>query len=151
MNTKVERNILKTIKIILDLIKIILGTAIMAIGIDLFLLPNQLSTGGFSGIGTVIYYLFGLPVGTTMFLLNVPLFIIAYFRVGKKFFVNAILGTIFFSYFLNIFEKFNPITEDKFLAFLYGSIIVGIGTVIILKAQASTRRYRTTCKCSKII
>lgn len=151
MNVKAGRNVIKIKRRVVDLMKIIVGTIIMAIGIDLFLLPNQLSTGGFSGIGTVLYYTLGLSVGTTMLILNIPLFIISYFKVGKKFFINAILGTISFSYFLNVFEKFIPITTDRFLAFLYGSVIVGIGTAIILKARASTRRDRTASKCNKSI
>jgi len=138
MDIKTGRNIIKVKKILLNLIKLTLGTIIMAIGVDLFLLPNQLSTGGFSGIGTVLYYIFGLSVGTTMLVLNIPLFIIAYFKVGKKFFVNAIIGTLLFSYFLNVFEKITPLTTDRFLAFLYGSVIVGIGTAVVLNAQGST-------------
>ncbi len=138
MKISIVRNIVKIKKIVLGLVKITIGTMIMAIGIDLFLLPNQLSTGGFSGIGTVFYYLFGISVGTTMLVLNVPLFILSYFKVGKRFFFNAIIGTVLLSYFLNVFEKLNPITNDRVLAFIYGSIIVGIGTAIVLKARAST-------------
>ena len=110
----------------------------MAIGIEQFLLPNQLSTGGFSGIGTVVYYITEIPVGTTMLVLNIPLFIIAYFKVGKKFFINAVIGTFLLSYFLNVFQKINSVTDDRILACLYGSIIVGIGTAIVLKANGST-------------
>ena len=104
----------------------------------MFLIPNQLSTGGFSGIAIIIYYLLKIPVGTTIFLLNIPLFIIAYFKVGKEFFAKAVIGTIFLSIFLNAFEKINPITEDRFLAFIYGSVIVGIGTAMVLKVNGST-------------
>ena len=50
-----------------DILGIIVGSLIMAIGTSLFLLPNQLSSGGFAGISTIIYYLFKLPLGTTMF------------------------------------------------------------------------------------
>ena len=110
----------------------------MAIGIEQFLLPNQLSTGGFSGIGTVVYYITEIPVGTTMLVLNIPLFIIAYFKVGKKFFINAVIGTFLLSYFLNVFQKINSVTDDRILACLYGSTIVGIGTAIVLKANGST-------------
>lgn len=138
MKFKSRRNIVKTKKFILELLKMVVGTVLMALGIELFLVPNQLSTGGFSGIATIIYYIANIPVGTTMFLLNIPLFFIAYFKVGKKFFTKAILGTWFLSIFLNVFQGINPITEDRFLAFLYGSIIVGIGTAIVLKANGST-------------
>lgn len=138
MDVKTGRNVIKAKKIIINLIKLTVGTIIMALGIDLFLLPNQLSTGGFSGIGTILYYIFEIPVGTTILVLNIPLFLIAYFKVGKKFFINAVLGTILFSYFINVFEKISPLTTDRFLAFLYGSIIVGIGTAIVLNANGTT-------------
>lgn len=138
MSTKKGRNKIKTKTEIFNIVKIAIGTLIMAIGIDLFLLPNQLSTGGFSGIATIFYYLFKLPIGTTILVLNIPLFIISYFRLGKNFLTNALVGTFFLSYFLNIFEQINPITTDNFLAFLYGSVISGIGMAIVLKANAST-------------
>lgn len=120
------------------LLKIVVGTAIMAIGVDLFLVPSKLSTGGFSGIGTVLYYLWKIPVGTTTIILNIPLFIIAFLKLGKKFTLKTIVGTSSLSYFLNVFEKITPITSDKVLAFIYGSVAVGIGTAIVLKAKAST-------------
>lgn len=123
---------------IMDVLKIIIGSAVMAAGIELFLVPNQLSTGGFSGIATIGYYMFGAPVGTVMLIINIPLFCFAYFRVGKKFFAKALIGTAVLSLFLNVFANFEPITLDRFLAFLYGSVVVGIGTAIVLKANGST-------------
>ncbi len=74
----------------------IIGCALMAIGVTLFLLPNQLSSGGFNGIATVLYYLFGTKIGTTTLLLNVPLFIVAYIKMGKNFFTRAIIRNSFF-------------------------------------------------------
>ena len=62
---------------------IVVGCILMAIGTSLFLLPNQLSSGGFAGIATIIYYLFKFPLGIVMLVLNIPLFIIAFVRVGK--------------------------------------------------------------------
>lgn len=125
-------------KIILEGLYIIVGCALMAMGTSLFLLPNQLSSGGFAGISTIIYYLFELPLGTTMLILNIPLFIMAIIRVGKEVAIKGIFGTIMLSTFIDIFEKFNSLTEDRFLACIYGGILIGIGTAIVLKANAST-------------
>lgn len=125
-------------KWIIDFIYMIIGCAIMAIGTSLFLLPNQLSSGGFSGIATVIYYLFHFPLGITMLILNIPLFMIAFIRVGKKVVLKGMLGTVLLSTFIDLFDKFQGLTEDKFLACIYGGICIGIGTAIILKANAST-------------
>lgn len=69
----------------------ITGCIFMALGVVLFLLPNQLSSGGFSGIATLLYYLFGFKVGTITLLMNIPLFIIAYIKLGKKFLIKAII------------------------------------------------------------
>lgn len=118
--------------------RIIIGTGIIAFGISFFLLPNQLSTGGFSGISTITYYLFNIPMGTMNLILNIPMFIFARYRIGKKFLVKSIVGTTSLSIFIDLFDKFQPITTDRFLAAIYGGAIIGIGTAIILKVGAST-------------
>ena len=56
---------------ILNLIEIATGSLVMALSVSLFLLPNQLSTGGFTGIGTITYYLFNISIGTTTIILNI--------------------------------------------------------------------------------
>ena len=117
---------------------LVVGSFIMACSTAFFLLPNKLSTGGFSGLSTIAYYLFHVPVGTAMIILNLPLFIIAFFRVGKKFLVKSVFGTILLSVFINILERFPAATSDKLLACIYGGIIMGIGTAIILKVSGST-------------
>lgn len=138
MNFYVKRNIVKLKSFSIELLKMTIGTAIMAIGVEQFLLPNHLSSGGFSGIGTILYYMTGVSAGTTILILNIPLFLIAYFKVGRKFFLNAVIGTLLLSYFLNVFANIDEITKDRVLACLYGSVIVGVGTAIVLKANGST-------------
>ena len=135
---RTKRNILKIQYLLIQLIQIVFGTAILAVGVSLFLLPNQLSSGGFSGIATIIYYLLKAPVGTTVLILNIPLFIVALLKNGKKFFLTSITGTVLLSVFLDIFENLKPLTSDRFLACIYGGIFVGIGTAIVLKANGST-------------
>ena len=132
---KFSRNVKK---IMLNALKNIIGTLVMALAIDVFLLPNQLSVGGFSGIGTILYYLFKIPIGTTVLIFNIPLFILALFRNGKKFFLDSIVGTIFLSLFLNFFENINTVTYSGFLACIYGGVFSGIGTSIVLGANSST-------------
>ena len=138
MRFKAKRNIVKVRALAMDLAKVTIGTLIMALGIELFLLPNQLSTGGFSGIATIGFYVTGIPIGTLILILNAPLFLIAFFRVVNEFFIKEIAWTLLLSVFLNAFENMKPATTDRFLAFIYGSIIVGIGTAIVLKANGST-------------
>ena len=103
-------------EILIEIGGTILGAFIIALGVSLFLLPNQLSTGGVSGIATITYYLFKIPMGTMVLLVNIPLFIIAMFKVGKTFFIKSIIGTIALSAFIDILDKFEPLTQDRFLA-----------------------------------
>lgn len=125
-------------KYIKEGIQIVIGCILMAIGTSLFLLPNQLSSGGFAGISTIIYYLFNMPLGTTMLILNIPLIILTIIRVGKETAIKGIIGTVLLSIFIDIFERFKPLTQDRLLACIYGGILAGLGTAIVLKANAST-------------
>ena len=81
---KLTRNQLLAKKVIKEGLYIILGCALMAAGTSFFLLPNQLSSGGFAGISTIIYYLFNLPLGTTMLILNIPLIIFGNIESNSK-------------------------------------------------------------------
>ena len=135
-NKRVNENTLK--KWIIEIFWIIVSSGIMAIGTAFFLLPNKLSSGGFSGITTIIYYLYKIPMGTSIILLNLPLFIIALFKLGRKFFIKALIGTLMLSFYLNLFNRVEGLTDDKLLASIYGGILIGVGTAIILKVNAST-------------
>ena len=125
-------------KLIFDIIGLVIGTFFMACSTAFFLLPNKLSTGGFSGIATIAYYFLNIPAGVGILILNIPLFILAYFRIGKNFIFKTIVGTILLSFFIDKLESFNTITNDSFLACIYGGILMGIGTSITLKANGST-------------
>lgn len=125
-------------KIIVEISGTILGAAIMAFGVASFLLPNQLSSGGISGIATITYYLLKIPMGAMIMALNIPLFIFTGYKFGKEFFIKSLIGTISLSVFIDFFDKFPPITTDRFLACVYGGVIIGLGTAIILKVGSST-------------
>lgn len=148
-------------KIIIEMGGTIIGSFVMAIGISLFLLPNQLSTGGVSGIAVVTYYLFHIPMGTMMLLINVPLFLLSMYKMGKSFFIKSILGTISLSIFIDILDKIEPLTQDRVLASVYGGIMLGLGTAILLKVESSTggsdlisyiaKKYNPTIRTSNVI
>ena len=125
-------------RFIIEIVETILGAFIMSASVSLFLLPNELSSGGFAGIGTILYYLFHFPVGITIIVLNVPLFILATFKIGKKFLIKSLIGTLSLSVFIDLLDKLTPLTNDKILACLYGGILTGVGTALILRAHSST-------------
>ena len=129
----------KRIKIFFtEIIETIVVAIIMAIATSLILLPNQLSTGGFAGIATIFYYFLNIPMGTTILSINIPLFIFAAYKLGKGFVIRSFIGTVTFSFSIDILDKLQPLTQDRFLACIYGGIIIGLGTAIILKANSST-------------
>lgn len=148
-------------KSLIEIIGTIVGSFIMAVGVALFLLPNQLSSGGISGIATITYYLFKLPMGTVIMAINIPLFLFSGYKIGKAFFIKSIIGTISLSFFIDILDKMEPLTNDRFLACVYGGIIIGIGTAVLLKVNSSTggsdlisyiaKKYNPTIRTSNII
>lgn len=154
-----EKNKIKTIAI--ETIGTTVGAFIMAVATSLFLLPNQLSSGGFSGIATIFYYFLKIPMGTTILAFNIPLFLFAGYKLGKNFLLKSIIGTITFSISIDILDKLEPLTQDRFLACIYGGIIVGLGTAIILKSNSSTggsdlvsylvRKYNPNIRMSNVI
>ena len=138
LNFKKSNSYKQINKFFLEMLGTIIGSFFMAIGVSLFLLPNQLSSGGISGIATISYYLFSLPMGITIIIINIPLFVFAIFKVGKSFFIKSVIGTIFLCFFIDYLDKFQALTNDNLLASIYGGIILGIGTAIILKSHSST-------------
>lgn len=155
------KKLLKVKEFLIDMIYLTLGCAIMAIGTAVFLLPNQLSTGGFTGIATIFYYLFHFSMGTVILALNIPFFILAFFKIGKKLVIKSIIGTSLLSFFIDLFEKIPTLTNDRLLACIYGGIFIGFGLALVLKANASTggtdlityiaRAYKPYMKTSNII
>lgn len=151
----------KSQKIFFEIILTILGSFIMAIGVSQFLLPNQLSSGGVAGLATIFYYLFNIPMGVAIAVINIPLFIFSIFKVGKTFFIKSLIGTITLSVFIDILDKLEALTNDRFLACIYGGILIGVGTAIILKANSSTggsdmvsllaKEYNSSIKTSNVI
>lgn len=149
--------------IIKDIIYTIIGCVFISAGIVFFLLPVKISAGGFSGIATVTYYLFELKMGYVIWILNIPLLIIGFFRIGKYFFFKTMFATWFLSFCIDFFENMNIILNinDVLLSAIYGGVIIGIGTTCIFKANNSTGgselliqiilSYKNNLKVSKLL
>lgn len=120
-----------------EILFIVFGAILMAIGTGSFLLPNQLSSGGFSGIATVIYYFLKIDMSKSIIFLNVPLFIAGLYKLGWKFILRTIFATFIYSYAIDISNSI-IIVEDRVLASVYGGIVIGIGLAFILKTNTST-------------
>lgn len=130
-------------KNIINYIYIIIGCLIVATSINIFLIPNKITTGGANGVATVIYYLFKIPVSLTILLLNLPLFIIALKNIGLKFCSKAIVGTVFLAVFIWLTDILRTVSwlsfsEDLFLTSIFGGITMGVGMSIVFKGEGST-------------
>lgn len=123
---------------------IIFGIILLAIGINAFYIPNELVSGGVSGLGIIIlnyserYIGFPISVAITNILFNIPLFIIAYFRFGIKYIKRSIFAALFFSIALRATETLIVFKGDLMLASIFGGIIVGIGVGLIFNGSATT-------------
>lgn len=131
----------KILMILRDAIFIILGAYLVSLGINMFLLPHKMTTGGASGIATIFYYLFNVPMGLSILIINLPLFLMSMYKFGIKFSFKTIIATAIMSVFLEMFNydiiiANNP--TDLFTSCIFGGLIVGAGLSLVLKAGAST-------------
>jgi uncharacterized membrane-anchored protein YitT (DUF2179 family) len=116
---------------------IIVGSALCAVAINGILIPRQFLSGGFTGLALVIYYLLPfLPVGGLYFLFNVPLYILGWKFVGRRFFLYSIAGMFIFSAAVQWLQVSLPV-YDQLLSALLAGIISGVGSGIILRSWGS--------------
>ena len=126
-------------KAAIDFLYFSAGGALYALSVDMFTAPNGILLGGFTGIGTILNYLFSVPIGTAVFLLNVPLFLTAFHKFGFRFIVKTVLATFLMSLFMDVFALFVPVyTGDKLLSALFGGILGGAGLGLVFLRGATT-------------
>lgn len=126
-------------KIIYDYVGITLGAILTAMGLVMFLVPNRIAAGGVSGFATVMYHLFDFPVGMTMLVINVPLFIIGIRVLGFTFGIRTLYGILVLSLATDYLEPYLPVlTHDFLLAAIYGGLFAGVGLGIVFKFRATT-------------
>ncbi|MEW6446596.1 MAG: YitT family protein [Bacillota bacterium] len=116
-----------------------LGVILIALGLDLFLVPNKIAAGGVSGVATILFHLFSIPVGAGMLTLNVPLFLWGFLRLGLGFGIRSLIGTVLLSGTVDVLAHFLPVpTTDTLLASLYGGVLVGLGLGLVFRAKGTT-------------
>ena len=122
-----------------DIVKTAIGCALFALGFDLFLLPGGMNAGGLSGLAMVFVHLTDFAsVGTITALLNVPLFVLAGMKIGKKFFIGSLLGMAFSSVFIDLFALLPVPVVEPLIGAVYGGVICGAGLGFVFAAGVST-------------
>ena len=127
-----------------DYFCIFLGTALLALSIQCIFDPTGLVTGGFTGLAIVIKNITGswipggIPLWLTNFALNIPVFLIAWRKMGWKFIARTLFGTVMLSAWLYVLPVVDLAEQDYLLAALFGGVISGAGMGLVLRANATT-------------
>ena len=133
------KDFLKNKQFYIDVVVIVLGCFISSLGVNLFLSNAQLLSGGVTGIGLILQYLFEIPSGITVFILNIPLFFISYKFLSKRFTIYTAIGMISFSTALMITKPLSSLVsvDDTLLYCIYGGLLSGIGYGLVFFRNGS--------------
>ena len=116
---------------------IFLGAIIAAVGLEMFLIPNEVIDGGIVGISIMMQSITGLSLGFFLVALNIPFLYLGYKQIGKSFAIATMIAICFLSFWSEIFGPIPKVTGDPFLAAIFGGIIDGIGVGLIIRAGGS--------------
>ncbi|MGG1830884.1 YitT family protein [Cytobacillus firmus] len=129
-STKAER--------LLEYLYVLIGSGIVAVAFNVFLLPNRIASGGVSGISTILDAVVGWEPAYVQWAFNIPLFIAGVLLLGKQFGAKTLAGTISLPFVVFLTKEYEPWTSDPLLASLFGGIGVGLGLGIVFRGKAST-------------
>ena len=121
-----------------DYVYIIFGSFLTAIAFQVFLLPNNIVSGGVSGLSIAANAMFGWSPSLFQYSLNIPLLVLCFVLLGKAAGYKTILGSLLLPFFLSFIGHFPPLTSDPLLAALFGGGLTGLGIGIVFRAKAST-------------
>lgn len=130
-------------------LKLLAGSIVYAVGIGLFLNPNNMAPGGVTGISILLNRFTFLPVGTWSLLINIPIMLIGWWKLGKKMMLSTIAAVVFSSFGMNILEKYPAVTTDRILAATAGAVCVAIGIGTVFKAGGTTGGMDVIIRCIK--
>lgn len=120
-------------------VKTLFGSAIFALGFSLFLEPNNINSGGISGLAQAIAHVIGIQnVGLLSVLLNLPLFLIGGIRVGKRFFAGSLIGMLVSGVLIDLFASISIGFQDALVSGIYGGLLCGLGIGVVFAAGTST-------------
>lgn len=122
----------------MDILQVILGSFVLALAFQLFLLPNDIIAGGVSSLSIIVYQLTGLSPAFTQYLFNVPLLLVSFIFLGKEVGIKSVFGSLVFPFFTALVSNFPSLTDDLMLASLFGGALTGIGIGIVYRGKGST-------------
>ena len=120
---------------------ILLGNTIYALAIVMFILPNNMITGGTTGLGIAIHHYFGLPIHSFVLLFNTLMFLLGAAVLGMKFALTTLVSTFYYPVILGVLEQMpalQNVTDDKMLSTICGGLMIGMGIGVVIRCGAST-------------
>ena len=118
---------------ILDGLLFLAGSLIYAASINIFTAPNNIAPGGLTGIATMLNYLFQLPIGTMILVMNIPLFILGFVFFGWKFIIKTIVATALSSVVIDATSGIMPAYHgEPLITVVFGGLLSGVGLALIL-------------------
>lgn len=116
---------------------ITLGAVLMAVGLEIFLVPNRVIDGGITGISIMLSSVTGWGIGVFLFILNLPFILIGYKQIGKTFAFSTLYGIIILSIATTLFYPVPAFTDDLLLATVFGGIAIGVGIGLVIRNGGS--------------
>lgn len=117
---------------------VVLGTVIVAVALNMFLVPSNLAPGGVSGLAVVVNYLTKVPVGTLIFVFNIPIFAWGLRHFSKSYMVFSLVGMFLLSVSTDLLVNVPRVTEDVLLSAIYGGVLLGVGVGLVFSAGCTT-------------
>ncbi|GAA3408776.1 YitT family protein [Paenibacillus hodogayensis] len=124
-------------KFIQRVLFITFGSALFSVGLEIFLVPNNIIDGGIVGISIIASALSGLPLGIFLLVLNIPFFYLGYKQIGKTFALSTLFAVIVMSAGTWLLHSVKPLTDDPLLAAVFGGIILGVGVGMVIRFGGS--------------
>ncbi|AJY73935.1 YitT family protein [Paenibacillus beijingensis] len=128
---------LTTLEVIQRIIFITIGASLMAVALEIFLVPNNIIDGGITGISIMLSAITDVPLGIFLFILNVPFLIIGYKQIGKTFAMSTLYGVAIMSIGTQLLHHVHAFTDELFLASVFGGIILGAGVGLVIRFGGS--------------
>ncbi|CAH0344736.1 YitT family protein [Bacillus sp. CECT 9360] len=135
--TKKQHRRRSKILLLRRILLITFGAILMAVGLEIFLVPNQVIDGGVTGISIMLSSITDWGIGVFLFILNLPFIFIGYKQIGKTFALSTFYGIIILSISTTILHPVPPFTDDLLLATVFGGIAIGVGIGIVIRNGGS--------------
>ncbi|CAM3744698.1 MULTISPECIES: YitT family protein [Paenibacillus] len=120
-------------EIVKRFIFITIGAILMAVALEIFLVPNEIIDGGITGISIVLSEITPIKLGLYLFVINLPFLFIGYKQIGKTFAFSTLYGIVMLSVATTFLHHFEPFTNEKILAVLFGGLILGLGVGLVIR------------------